>query len=75
MGYKVFKNILQGHYMLEIAEEDTGQLLLVSDMCCGSQLLLVKLLLKGQSEPTQFLLIWTNWFSHLNLIASHKPHR
>lgn len=57
MGYKVFKNILQGHYMLEIAEEDTGQLLLVSDMCSGSQLLLVKLLLKGQSEPTQFLLI------------------
>jgi len=48
MGFNVFKNISQAHYMLETAEGDTGQLLLVSDMCCGSQLLLVKPLSKSQ---------------------------
>lgn len=35
--------------MLEIAEEDTGQLLLVSDMC-SSQLLLVKPLSKANGN-------------------------
>lgn len=54
MWYKAFKNELQALYMLEMAEKDTGQLLLVSDMGCGSQLL-VKSLFKSQWEAAPFL--------------------
>lgn len=56
MWYKAFKNVLQTLYMLEMAEKDTGQLLLVSDMGCGSQLV-VKSLFKSQCEPAPFLSI------------------
>lgn len=36
MWYKVFKNEPQALYMLEMAEKDTGQLLLVSDTGCAA---------------------------------------
>lgn len=56
MWYKVFKKVPQAHYMLEMAEKETGQLLLVSDMSCGSQIL-VKSLFKSWWEPAPFLSI------------------